>query len=123
MSVIALDKDPGVRPIGIGEVCRRLIGKAVLTVIKSDILEVTSCLQLCAGQSSACEAIVHAVIHLCHHSNDNEGLFFVDEFNGLNRGLAPRNILYLCPSLGRILLNTYCSDYSLFIEGDTILAR
>ena len=32
--LIPLDKHPGVRPIGIGEVVRRIIGKAVMTVVK-----------------------------------------------------------------------------------------
>ena len=39
--LISLDKSPGVRPIGVGEVLRRIIGKAILTVLKSDILNVT----------------------------------------------------------------------------------
>ena len=39
--LISLDKSPGVRPIGIGEVLRRIIGKAILTVLKSDILNIT----------------------------------------------------------------------------------
>ena len=30
--LIGLDKDPGVRPIGIGETCRRIISKAILSV-------------------------------------------------------------------------------------------
>ena len=37
--LIALDKYPGVRSIGVGEVVRRIIGKAVLTTVKMDILE------------------------------------------------------------------------------------
>ena len=39
--LISLDKSPGVRPIGIDEVLRRIIGKAILTVLKSDILNIT----------------------------------------------------------------------------------
>jgi len=31
--LIALDKQPGVQPIGVGEVCRQLFTKAVLRVI------------------------------------------------------------------------------------------
>lgn len=40
--LVALDKCPGVRPIGIGDTVRRLITKAVLSVIKEDILDVAS---------------------------------------------------------------------------------
>ena len=36
--LIPLDKDPGIRPIGIGEVLKRIIGKAVTTFIKGDII-------------------------------------------------------------------------------------
>ena len=36
--LMALDKKLLVRPIGIGEVSRRIIGKAVLAVIMEDIL-------------------------------------------------------------------------------------
>ncbi len=50
--LIALNKDPGVRPIGVGEVVRRVIGKAILCVIKSDITDITGCSQLqCMCQS------------------------------------------------------------------------
>ncbi len=47
--LIALDKDPEVRPIGIGEVIRRMIGKAILSVTKSNVIAITGCSQLCAG--------------------------------------------------------------------------
>ena len=35
--MIPLDKQPGVRPIGISEIVRRIISKAILSVTKSDI--------------------------------------------------------------------------------------
>ena len=59
--LIALDKCPGVRPIGIEETVRRIIGKAVATVIRDDILETEAPLQVCAGHLSGCEVAVHAV--------------------------------------------------------------
>ena len=60
--LIPLEKKPsGVRPIGIGEVLRRIIGKAVIAEIKPDLIESAVCLQLCAGQKSGCEAAAHAM--------------------------------------------------------------
>ena len=41
--------------------CRRILGKAILRVIKPDFLEAAGCLQLCAGQDSGCDAAVHCV--------------------------------------------------------------
>ena len=38
---IHLDKTPGARSTGVGEVLRCIIGKANTTVLKSDILNVT----------------------------------------------------------------------------------
>ena len=46
--LIALDKCRGVRSIGVGEIARRTISKAVLFVIKSDVLEAAGSLQICA---------------------------------------------------------------------------
>ena len=45
--LVALDKCPGVRPVGIGEVPRRIISKAILTVIHSHIREVVGSFQMC----------------------------------------------------------------------------
>ena len=55
---------PGVTPIGVGEVLRRVIGKAILTVLMSDMLNFTGYQQLCTGLKSGCEVAVHAVVDL-----------------------------------------------------------
>ena len=47
--LIPLDKKPGVRPIGIGEVLRRIIARATTTVLKPELVECTAPIQTCAG--------------------------------------------------------------------------
>ena len=59
--LIPLDKCPGLRPIGVGEVGRRIIGKAVMKIVKYDLQEAVGATQLCTGQEAGCEAAVHAM--------------------------------------------------------------
>ena len=66
--LIALDTNPGIRPIGIGETSCQIISKAILFMVKTDILEAAGNLQLCAGQEAGCEAAVHAMQSLFHSS-------------------------------------------------------
>jgi len=92
--LIALDKCPGVRPIGVGETVRRIIAKAVLSVLKEDIWEAAGSSQLCAGQLSGREAAVHSVQTL-FGSPDTEAVLLVDAtnaFNSLNRQATLRKI-------------------------------
>ena len=64
--LIPLDKgavkegNPGVRPIGIGETLRRIVGRTVMGVFKSDIQSAAGCLQTCTGLRSGIEAAIHA---------------------------------------------------------------
>jgi hypothetical protein len=41
--------DNSVRPVGIRETLRRVISKAVVTLLKPNILEASGCLRTCAG--------------------------------------------------------------------------
>ena len=100
--LIALDKCPGVRSIGIGEIVRRIISKAVL---KSVVLEAAGTLQLCAGHEAGCEAAIHSMCRIFHDAT-TEAVLLVDAnnaFNSLNRKVALLNIHQLCPSLATIL--------------------
>ena len=49
--LIALDKCPGVRPIGVGEVLRRIIGKTVMLIAAVDAKLECGADQLCACRS------------------------------------------------------------------------
>ena len=82
--LIALNKNPGVCPIGVGEVV--IIAKAVLSVIKLDVLEAAGSLQLCAGQDAGNETAVHAM-RAIFHDDSTETVLLVDAsnvFNSLN---------------------------------------
>ena len=122
--LIALDKCPGVRPIGIGEMVRRITGKAIATIISDDIQAAAGPLQVCAGHLAGCEAAVHSMRQI-FESPQSEAVILVDAsnaFNSLNRQAALRNIHYLCPSLSKVLINTYREDIQPFIDGDTLFS-
>ena len=120
---LPLDKMPGVRPIGIGEIKRRIIGKAIVEAANFDIQKAAGPLQLCAGQSSGVEAAVHAMKEIWElHATD--GILMVDAdnaFNRLNRKVALWNIQFTCPALKCVVINTYRKDASIFILGGIII--
>ena len=113
------------RPIGVGEIVRRIISKAVLSVIKSDVLVAAGTLQLCAGHEAGWEAAIHSMYRIFHDAT-TEAVLLVDAnnaFNSLNRKVALLNIHQLCPSIATIPTNTYRENASLFIDGDTLFSH
>ena len=56
---IPLDKQPGVRSIGIGEVLRQIIGKVLMKLLKAN-----GSLQLCTGQDAGGEPAIHVVYEI-----------------------------------------------------------
>ena len=59
--LIAYDKNPGVRPIGICEVSLWIITKAALFLVWGALLEAVGVHQLCAGQFVGVESAIHVV--------------------------------------------------------------
>ena len=59
--LIALEKFPGVRKVGIREVCCRLFTKLVLRVGGAQSKEAYGSVNLCAGLGSGIEGAMHAV--------------------------------------------------------------
>lgn len=118
--LIPLLKAPtGIRPIGIGEVLRRIVGKAVITEIKPEIMESAGCLQLCAGQKAGCEAAAHAMRDI-FEEEETDAVLFIDAsnaFNSLNRKALLHNIGYLCAPMATYIRNCYQKPSRLFIAG------
>ena len=120
--LIALDKHPGVRPIGVGEVVRQIISKAILSVIEMDIKAAAANIQLCIGQTLGCEAGVHAMRHI-FHEDDTDAILLVDAtnaFNALNCKAALINIHALCPSLAVVATNMYHNAADMHVEGEIV---
>ena len=123
--LIALDKSPGVHPIGVCEVVRCIVAKAVLCVIRDDIQIAAGPHQLCAGQIVETEAAVHTVRSV-FNSDDSDAMLLVDAinaFNSLNRIVDLHNIQQLCLPLACVLINIYHSPASLFVSSDTLFSE
>ena len=59
--LVALDKQPGVRPVGIGEVYRRLMAKIVIDKVGEQATAECGNLNLCAGLPAGIEGAIHAM--------------------------------------------------------------
>ena len=115
--LVPLDKKPGVRPIGIGEVLRRIVGKAVMQVLKREMVECTAPIQVCAGIPGGVEAAVHATRRI-FEEKDTEAIILVDAsnaFNSLNRNAALNNIKIACPTLATYIINSYREPANLYV--------
>ena len=118
--LITLDKGNGsVRPIGVGEVFRRIIAKCVIQITKPDILDATGSLQVGAGQKSGSEAAVHAMNSL-FSADETDAVLLIDAtnaFNTLNRAAVLHNISVLCSTIATFVINTYRLPVRLFVTG------
>jgi hypothetical protein len=120
--LVALDKCPGVRPIGVGETWRRLAAKATLLVSGSDAKELCGIHQLCAGLEAGIEGGIHAIEELWkqHEEEEEWGFLLVDAsnaFNELNRTAMLWTIRHEWPSGARFAFNCYRHWATLVIRG------
>ena len=122
--LIPLDKAPGeeelqVRPIGVGEVFRRIVGKTISWALNEDIQEAGGPLQVATGLKAGGEAAIHAMKDI-FDAESSDAIILVDAenaFNKLNRRVALHNIQYTCPNFAVVLINTYRKPSRLFIVG------
>ncbi|XP_066925277.1 uncharacterized protein [Clytia hemisphaerica] len=118
--LVPLDKSPGVRPIGIGEVLRRIFGKTLIRVIKKDIMKAAGSLQVCAEQQAGSEAAMDEIFA----EEGTDTILLVDAsnaFNTLKRDAFLLNIKLLCPALSTYITNCYCRNSRIFVTGGSEL--
>ena len=118
--LIPLNKNPRDRPIWVGEVLRRIIGKCIGWVLKTDLQQAAGQLQMATGIQSGVEAAIHAMKEIFKHE-DTEGVVLVDASNAfisLNRSAAIHNIQITCPQFSTILINTYRLPVRMVIYGN-----
>jgi len=124
--LIPLDKHPGIRPIGIGEVLRRIVGKIISRSATQEIKKAAGPLQTCAGHGAGAEAAIHAMRQI-FQEEDTDAILLIDAsnaFNCLNRAVALHNIQVTCPVIANYLINTYRHPAKLFVAGGkTIYSR
>ena len=123
--LIPLDKNPGVRPIGVGEVFRRIVGKILIRCVSYDLIQLGLDKQLCLGQKGGIEYAIHS-LRSAYEDKNNEAMLLIDAdnaFNSLNRELALKNVEVLCPSLATALKNSYSRPPALFVNGKKLLSR
>jgi hypothetical protein len=110
--LVALDKCPGIRPLGVGETWRRAIAKTLLLVAGSEAKEVCGIDQLCAGLEAGIEGSIHAMTQLwkLHQHEEEWGFLLIDAknaFNKQNRTGMLWAVRHEWPSGARFVFNWY----------------
>ena len=107
--LIPLDKNPGIRPIGVGEVLRRIIGKTTALFLKEEIKSAAGPLQVSAGHSAGAEAAIHSMSQV-FDEEETDGILLIDAtnaFNQMNRAVSMHNIQITCLIMSKYVINTY----------------
>ena len=106
--MIGLDKNPGIRPVGIGEIFKRIVTAALTQNFRGETRNATGPIQTCGGARSGVEAAVHTMSGL-YDDSTTKCVLFVDADNAFNRQAAVHNISFICPEISTFLNNVYKS--------------
>ena len=125
-----INKYPGVRPIGVGETFRRIIGETIGWILKLDIQEVAGLLQTCTGLKSGVEAAVHYMPEQ-YRVESSEAVILVNvdgvdasnAFNSVNRQALLHNLQILCPQFSKVAINMYRRPCRKFVAGTEIQSQ
>ena len=106
------------RPIGVGEVIRRIIRKCVTRATKQDVIDASGSLQVCAGHKSGSEAEMYEM-HTIFEADETDAVLLIDALNAfksLNRVAALHNIRVLC-----LIIATYALARTENLQGYSFL--
>ena len=107
MQIDPLDKPPGLRLIGVGELYRRIAEKAVMILLKKDVVQVAGLLYLRGGQVAGSELTIHAM-HDIFNDNNMEGILLIDAenaFNSINLKVMLPNLKFIFPVIATYISN------------------
>ena len=122
--LVPLDKNPRLRPIGVGEILRRITGKVTVSVLKKEVVSSAESPQACAGQEAGSGAAIHTVEKLFKEES-TETVLLVDATNtfnsnildSINRKLYLHDISVLCLAISTFVTNCYATPARLFVIG------
>ena len=84
--VIVLDKQPRLRPVGVGETWRRLMTRCLLWVVGLEAKAACRTTHLVGGVEAGIEGAIHSMCFLWeeHAQEEGWGFLFIDARNALN---------------------------------------
>ena len=84
--LIALDKQPGIRPVGVGETWRRLMAKCLIKVTGPEAKAAYGITQLAGGLEAGIEGAIHVmrVLFEEHREKENWGFILIGARNSFN---------------------------------------
>ena len=119
--LIALEKQPGVRPVSVVETWRRIFSKIVLKVTVTEATISCRDDQLCVGIKAVIDGAIHGVRALWYKNSTTENWVFLlvdtkNSFNEINRVRMLWKVRHLCPFRIRFVFNFYRHWSSLVLQ-------
>eukprot|EP00957_Ditylum_brightwellii_P100489 7660363-Ditylum_brightwellii.AAC.1 len=110
--LIALDKCPGVCPVGVGEILLCMLSKCIIPVCGEEATTVCSTHQLCLGLKASIKGAIHAMKQLWDNNSEEDswGILLVDAknaFNKINHCAMLWSARYLWVPAARFAINIY----------------
>ena len=110
--LLALDKQPGLRPVVVGETRRRLLANILLKVTVPEATMACHYYQFCARLKAGIDSAIHRVQSLWYENLTTEdwGFLLVDArntFNNINRVRTLWTVRHLWLSGARFVFNCY----------------